>query len=73
MNELKIEGMTLRDWFAGRICAALMTTTSADTDFPNPDYRRHSEGQTVAERVACISYQMADAMLKARGNEQGEV
>lgn len=59
-------GMTLRDWFAGRVCAALMTMTSADTDFPNLDYQRHPGGLPYAERVACISYQMADAMLKAR-------
>ena len=58
--------MTLRDWFAGQVCAALMTTTSADTDFPNLDYREHLEGQTGAERIASISYQMADAMLKER-------
>lgn len=59
-------GMSLRDWFAGRVCAALMTTTSADTGFPNPDYREHQDDQTVAERIASISYRMADAMLKAR-------
>lgn len=59
-------GMSLRDWFAGNVCAAMMTTTSADTDYPNLDYLQNSGGQTAAERIAGISYQMADAMLKAR-------
>lgn len=60
-------GMSLRDYFAGQVCAALMTQTSTDRDFPNLDYRRDGKsGDTVAQRVAKISYAMADAMLKAR-------
>lgn len=62
-------GMTLRDWFAGRVCSALMTMTSADTDFPNLDYQRHPDSLPYAERVARISYQIADAMLKEREPE----
>lgn len=61
-------GMSLRDYFAARFAAAMMTATSADSDHPNPDYRREAEGPTVADRVAAIAYQLADAMLRARGN-----
>jgi len=61
-------GMTLRDWFAGQFAAAMVTATSADSDHPNPDYRREADGPTVADRVATIAYQLADAMLRARGN-----
>lgn len=64
-------GMTLRDYFAAKFAAAMMTATSADHDFPNIDYRRDVGGPTVAERVATIAYRMADAMLKAKAT--GEV
>lgn len=59
-------GMTLRDYFAARFAAAMMTATSSDHDYPNIDYQRDVGGPTVAERVATIAYRMADAMLKAR-------
>jgi hypothetical protein len=60
-------GMSLRDYFAGKVLAALMTQTSADRDFPNPKYRCGGDlGETVAQRAAKISYAMADAMLEAR-------
>ena len=59
-------GMTLRDYFAARFAAAMMTATSSDHDYPNIDYQRDVCGPTVAERVATIAYRMADAMLKAR-------
>lgn len=59
-------GMTLRDYFAAKFAAAMMTTTSADRDLPSIDYRRGVGGPTVAERVATIAYRMADAMLRAR-------
>lgn len=59
-------GMSLRDYFAAKFAAAMMTATSADHDYPNIDYQRDVGGPTVAERVATIAYRMADAMLKAR-------
>lgn len=65
-------GMTLRDYFAAKFAAAMMTATSADSDLPKIDYQRVGGGPTFAERVATIAYRMADAMLKAREaiNEQ---
>lgn len=59
-------GMTLRDYFAAKFAAAMLTATSADHDFPYIDYQRNGVGPTVAERVVTIAYRMADAMLKAR-------
>lgn len=59
-------GMTLRDYFAAKICAAMMTTTSADRDYPNLGYQQEADGPTAAQHIASISYQMADAMLAAR-------
>lgn len=52
------KGMSLRDWFAGRVAAAAMvnargiTEDVADEAFPT---------------LARISYKLADAMLAARG------
>lgn len=59
-------GMTLRDYFAAKAMQGQFPLTSADRDFLNPDFRKESDGQTVAERVARISYAIADAMLEAR-------
>ena len=63
---LSLVELDLRDYFAAKFAAAMMTATSADHDFPNIDYRRDVGGPTVAERVATIAYRMADAMLRAR-------
>ena len=48
------EGMTLRDYFAAKAMHAVMAT-------PKP-----MMGQITSDDVAQLSYQMADAMLKAR-------
>ena len=59
-------GLSMRDYFAAKFAAAMMTATSSDHDYPNIDYQRDVGGPTVAERVVTIAYRMADAMLKAR-------
>lgn len=61
------EGMTLRDYFAAGFASAQATTTSADTAFINADYVDPRDGVSVAERIARSSYELADAMLAARG------
>ena len=60
------KGMMLRDYFAAKFAAAMMTMTSADRDYPNIDYQQGTGGPTVAERVATIAYRMADAMMAER-------
>jgi hypothetical protein len=60
------QGMSLRDYFATEVCASLLTATSADHDYPNLGYQKEDGGPTAAQRVAKLSYQMADAMLEAR-------
>jgi len=51
------EGMTLRDWFAGQ---AINATIAAVLE-TNPPGKPH-------ENVAMLVYQLADAMLAARGD-----
>lgn len=57
-------GMTLRDYIATKVCAALMTSTSADNDFPNLDYQRTEGGPTAGERMADISVKLADLLIE---------
>lgn len=55
------DGMSLRDWFAGRAMQALA---------PGTFEAACEEGQTAAkaaEVVADVAYRMADAMIAARG------
>ena len=51
-------GMSLRDWFAGQAIAGLMAT-------PN--------GHRVMLEAAADAWELADAMLKARGFKKSEV
>lgn len=53
----KLEGMTLRDYFAAKAMQAILSE--------DPDY--HSKYEFID--LAYFSYQCADAMLKARGRE----
>jgi len=52
----KLEGMTLRDYFAARVMQGLLAT---DIDC----------GPKYAQIIADNAYGLADAMLKARGQE----
>jgi hypothetical protein len=67
---LSLVELDLRDYFAAKFAAAMMTATSADHDLPNIGYRRDASSPTFAERVATIAYRMADAMLRAREEEE---
>ena len=65
-------GMTLRDYFAAKIAAAMLTMTSTDNDLPQLEWVRNLDGETLAERVAGIAYRMADAMLAERAKVDSE-
>ena len=54
MGEVCQEGMTLRDWFAGQIIMGNIARAK-------PGYEFSSN-----KELAKLSYEMADAMLKAR-------
>lgn len=61
-NTPNIEGMTLRDWFAG---LALQGATSTGGLYKYP-----KDPRTYEQYVAEYSYEYADAMLKARKKGQ---
>ena len=52
-------GMTLRDYFAGQAISQIIATCANDT----------THGMTKADYFACRAYEIADAMLKARGQQ----
>ena len=52
-------GMTLRDYFAGQAISQIIATCANDT----------THGMTEADYFACRAYEIADAMLKARGQQ----
>jgi hypothetical protein len=52
-EHIQDDGMTLRDYFAAKAMQSI---------FPLPEYHGGSN-----DRIAAVSYSMADAMLKARG------
>jgi hypothetical protein len=54
------EGLSLRDYFAAKAMQARVSQP-----FP-PEYKQVPREQ-LAEMIANLSYEMADAMLKARG------
>ena len=52
-------GMTLRDYFAGQAISQIIATCANDTTY----------GMTKADYFAGRAYEIADAMLKARGQQ----
>ena len=52
-------GMTLRDYFAGQAISQIIAVCANDT----------THGMTEADYFACRAYEIADAMLKARGQQ----
>lgn len=58
-------GMLLRDWFAGQALAQVVHDVLSDIDLAN---RKPSELPAI---IAKASYQVADAMLAERENNDG--
>ena len=52
-------GMDLRDYFAAQAVSQIIATCANDTTL----------GMTEADYFACRAYEIADAMLKARGQQ----
>lgn len=67
------EGMSLRDWFAGQLAAAEVSSAGAN-EFAAIALADAAEeaGQTIAERIAFNAYKVADAMLLARRDQSTE-
>lgn len=66
------EGMSLRDYFAAKAMHAELVTAGALPDPAEALSRAATEaGQTIVERIAFNSYQLADAMLAERAKSGG--
>jgi hypothetical protein len=59
-------GMTLRDYFAAQAMQGMLAAKGWHPDFMFPTDFNFDAGQRAADAVAAVSYQYADAMLKAR-------
>jgi hypothetical protein len=62
MYNPKADDMTLRDYFAARAMQAMMSSP----EFMVVVTGNQALGENVRERIANLSYQYSDAMLKAR-------
>lgn len=59
-------GMSLRDYFAAKIAAAMVSTITDDAGYTRLRDLGASHGLGLSEWIATESYKQADAMLKAR-------
>ena len=65
-------GMTLRDYFAAKVCAAMVSTIRSDDDYNRAAALAHRMGfDGLSEWFAADAYKQADAMLRARENGNG--
>lgn len=63
----EVEGMSLRDWFAGQAIGAQLTSIAISDASAKALLESASiEGVTVKQKLASKAYEMADAMLDAR-------
>jgi hypothetical protein len=67
----ELNGMSLRDWFAGQALAACIEVTSQQTELhrirETAKAKKIPEDQLTLTITAKMAYAYADAMLKARG------
>lgn len=64
---IKTGGMTLRDYFAAKCCAAMVSSIQDDTGYSRAAQIAHSNGgMNVSQWFASESYKQADAMLRER-------
>lgn len=58
------EGMTLRDYFAAKAMQSLLSNAVASACIARDS---NQSGRNFNDEVAVVSWEMADAMIKARG------
>ena len=59
-------GMSLRDYFAAKCAAAMVSTINGDSAYLRMANIAESYGMTVGQWIASESYKQADAMLAER-------
>lgn len=64
------DGMTLRDWFAGMALTGELASLAGEACVEATAKAAIRAGRTACEQVAANCYEMADAMLAARGKEE---
>ena len=64
---LRMDGMSLRDYFAGQVLAGLSASSERLTALAGI---AHNQGDEVTQVFAAVAYQYADAMLAERAKEE---
>jgi hypothetical protein len=70
-SKIATNGMSLRDWFAGKALLGEIITSCSDATPESAEAladAARENGQTVEERLAFNAYRLADAMLAERLN-----
>jgi len=64
------EGMTLRDWFAGKALEGELASSSTEMSCRATSEAATRAGRTVESHIALNCYKLADAMLAARNGKE---
>ena len=68
-----LNGMSLRDWFAGRAMQGIVSSIDSEDNYLRLRNHAMADGLTVSQWIARDAYKQADAMLAARGGaDDGE-
>jgi hypothetical protein len=67
-----IPGMTLQDWFAGQVIAAMLGSDSSFASQRDDNGRLCAIEPTRLANIAKNAYQTAEAMMQARARAAGE-
>jgi hypothetical protein len=66
-NGFTVDGMTLRDYFAAKAMAAMITASIGEANRVEIANQANNRGMELKDSVAAAAYEHADAMLRARG------
>ena len=64
------QGMTLRDWFAGQMAAAILGSDPSNSSPRDGNGQLCKIDQSKVKNLAHSAYQIADALMLARAAEQ---
>jgi len=65
-----MEGMSLRDWFAGQALVGELASSSTQEAVMATAQAAFASGRSAVQQVAFNCYEMADAMLAARERKE---
>ena len=67
------QGMTLKDWFAGQIIAAMLGSDPSNSNQRDKNGQLCKMDQSKLVNIAKSAYQAAEALMQVRATDQNEV